>query len=100
MSEPITRDPDMVKMPRDMHDFMMETTKTLARIEQKFESHVLDDKAALARIDERLNTQGGVVSSITEDRSEITGGWNVMKWIGGSIIALAALAIAYFKGGK
>ena len=97
---PITRDPDMVKMPRDIYEFMMDTTRTLSRIEQKLESHLLDDKEALANINKRLDTQGGVVSGITGDRSELTGGWKALRWIGGSIIAIAALAIAYFKGGK
>jgi len=89
---PDTRDPDMVKMPRDQYEFMRETTISLASINANLAN--LKDQVTELKID--LNNQKSVVSGITGDRDKVVGAKTVLVGIAGFLAMIGSWLIAWF----
>lgn len=92
MSLPDTRDPDMVKMPRDQFEFMRDTTNSLATINANL-SHLKDQVTELKT---DLNNQKTVVSGITSDRDNFVGGKTVLGWVSLGFISIIGWVVSWF----
>ena len=92
MSGPDTRDPDVIKIPRDHFEFMRETTVSLATINANL-THLKDQVTELKA---DLNNQKTVVSGITSDRDKVIGGKGVIFGICGFFAMIISWLIAWF----
>jgi hypothetical protein len=80
MSEPITRDPDTVKIRKSEFEFIIEVSERLSVIETRLDS-----------IDKKMDSTGNVVSGITTDRSELRGAWKAFGIVVAAMTAFAGI---------
>jgi hypothetical protein len=97
---PNTR-PDEIKrlseVARDPERFNIEVLLYIQESRQWRYTHEREDDRRFNELKLQLENQGGVVSGITEDRSELKGGWKLLTILSACAISVGAIVAAWLK---